>query len=132
MWRCVLAPDADRGSEDVPIDELGARMERLRSHAAASTSLGSTSASPNPAQGSAVLCYARSSPFTVWVNHYWRHMEQLHECRSIICYIICKTVRKEHGRRTDSASLLRAFACGSARLFGCHATVNAGGYTAPH
>ena len=67
MWRCILAPDADRGSEDMPPDELSARLERLRSHAAASTSTGGgTAARAEPAQGVA-HCYGPPSGKGNWV-----------------------------------------------------------------
>ena len=55
MWRCVLAPDADRGSEELGPDELPARLERLRSSAATSTSATGASAGPSPAQGGPLL-----------------------------------------------------------------------------
>ncbi len=58
VWRCVLAPDPDRGTEDLPPEELGARLERLRSNAAASTSAAGASAGPDPAQGVSLRCFS--------------------------------------------------------------------------
>ena len=61
VWRCILAPDPDRGSEDPPPEELSTRLERLRSNAAASTSVPGAFAGPGTAQGGYLLFIVRTA-----------------------------------------------------------------------